>query len=239
MPPSKPRSSNGADPDCAGCGGLGVYTLNVPSNDPRFGKLFDCECTAAYRAGRLQAICGLNREELRVTLDDVIGVGPGTSAMLAAAQAFVARPVGILTIWGVPGNAKTLVLQGIVNTCTAQGVLAIYVTFFDLVNYVRDAFNEQRDGRYESAYQRLMRFAAARVLVIDEVDKVKVTDWTVELETAIFDRRYRDGLAGLTGTVLAMNSNPDRLPEWIYSRLRDGRNHIVENRDPDMRRLMR
>lgn len=216
-----------------------MYTLNVPRHDPRFGKLFDCECTAAYRAARLQAICGLNREELQVTLDDVISVGPGTSAMLAAAQAFVTKPAGILTIWGAPGNAKTLALQGIVNTCTRQGVLAIYVTFFDLVSYVRDAFNEQRDGRYESAYQRMLRFAEARVLAIDEVDKVKVTDWTVELETAIFDRRYRDGLAGLTGTVLAMNSNPDRLPGWIYSRLCDGRNRIIENRDPDMRRLMR
>ena len=233
------QNSNGADPNCTACGGLGVYSLNVPLGDPRYGKLFDCECTAAYHAAHLQQISGLNADEQHVMLGDVIESGPDTAAMLAAARSFVAQPTGILTLWGGPGNAKTLVLQGVVNESTQRNVMAVYVTLYDLINYVRDAFNEQRDGKYESAYRRMQRFATARVLAIDEVDKVKATDWTVELETAIFDRRYRDGLARLSGTVLAMNTNPDRLPEWIYSRLSDGRNRIIENRDPDMRRLMR
>jgi hypothetical protein len=104
---------------------------------------------------------------------------------------------------------------------------------------VREAFNEVGDGRYESAYKRMMKIATCSILSIDELDKVKITDWTQELQTAIFDRRYRDGLARKSGTILAMNSAPDRLPEWIYSRLSDGRNRIIHNPDQDMRRLMR
>lgn len=218
---------------------MGYYSLNVPFGDPRFGKAFPCECTAAARAARLQAVCGLNVDEQRVTLDDVIEAGPGTAAMLAAAHAFVAQPAGLLTLWGKCGNAKTLILQGIVNESIGAGRVAVYVTCLDLLEYIREAYNERQDGRYESAWKRLESFAAVDVLCIDEVDKVKASDWVVERESSLFDKRYRSGLARLSGTVLAMNTNPDRLPDWIYSRLSDGRNRILENRDPDMRRLMK
>jgi len=40
------------------------------------------------------------------------------------------------------------------------------------------------------------------------------------------------------GTVIAMNESPDALPQWISSRLRDGRNRIVHNADPDVREMM-
>ncbi len=234
-----PPNSNGADPNCPSCGGLGVYSLNVPLGDPRYGKLFDCECTAAFRAARLQQISGLNPDEQQITLNDVIESGPGTAAMLTAARSFVAQPAGFLTLWGGPGNAKTLTLQGIVNECIQHNIMAVYVTCLDLLDYLREAFNEKQDGRYESAWKRMERFTNIQVLCIDEVDKVKPSEWTIERETAIFDKRYRQGLACRAGTVLAMNANPDRLPDWIYSRLSDGRNRIIENRDPDMRRLMR
>jgi len=233
------QNSNGADPNCTACGGLGVYSLNVPLGEPRYGKLFDCECTSAYRATRLQQISGLNADEQHVTLGDVIESGPDTAAMLAAARSFVAQPTGILTLWGGPGNAKSLVLQGVVNECIQHNVMAVYVTCLDLLDYIREAFNDKQDGRYESAWKRMERFANVQVLCIDEVDKVKASEWAIERETAIFDKRYRLGLARQSGTVLAMNANPDRLPEWIFSRLSDGRNRIIENHDPDMRRLMR
>ncbi len=218
---------------------MGFYSLNVPIGDPRFGKTYPCECTAPQRAARLQAISGLNPEEQHITLADIFESGPGTYAMLAAARAFVERPAGMLTLWGGPGNAKTLTLQGIINESIRAGRLAVYVTMLDLIEYIREAYNERNDNRYESAWKRLEKFAGVDILCIDEVDKVKTSDWTIERETALFDKRYRSGLARMSGTVLAMNANPDRLPDWIYSQLSDGRNRIIENRDPDMRRLMR
>ncbi len=77
------------------------------------------------------------------------------------------------------------------------------------------------------------------VLAIDEFDKLKVTEWYEEFETMLMSRRYRDAVDGLSGTVLAMNSDPAKLPEHIYSRLSDGRNLILHNTDPDLRSLMR
>jgi chromosomal replication initiation ATPase DnaA len=233
------NTNNGADPNCPHCGGQGFYGYNVPIGDPRFGKAFPCDCTAAYRSAQLQAISGLNIDEQHVTLADVIESGPGTSAMVSAARAFVTQPAGIVTFWGGTGNAKTLVLQGVVNECIQRGVMAIYVTMLDLIEYIREAYNDKQDQRYESAWKRMERLAQVPVLCLDEVDKVKASEWTIERETAIFDKRYRLGLARQVGTLLAMNANPDRLPEWIYSRLSDGRNKIIRNADPDMRGLMR
>lgn len=236
MPPAQPsRTDGGADPHCSICGGLGYLSANVEINDPIFGKLLPCDCTAAYRASLLQTISGLTGDELAARLDDVRTAGPGTAAMLSAARSFLEKPAGMLTLWGGVGNAKTLILQAVVNECIEQGVMAVYVTMLDLLEYIREAYN----GQAESAWRRLDRFATVPVLAIDEVDKVKVSDWSLERETSLFDKRYRLGVSRMAGTLIAMNVNPDRLPEWIYSRLCDGRNQIIHNTDPDMRRLMK
>lgn len=180
-------------------------------------------------------MCGLNDEERNVRFDDIVASGPGTKAMLDAARGLVAFPAKIVTLWGGPGNAKTTVLQAVVNECLALNVSAVYVTLYDLVNWVRDAFRDDTD----SAWGRVHRLTNVTLLAVDEFDKIKSTEWSDELQTAVIDRRYRDGLAGLVGTVLAMNGNPNQLPEWIRSRLSDGRNVIVHNADPDLRPRMK
>jgi hypothetical protein len=241
-PPSTPRTDNGADPACAICGGLGRYSLNVPTHDPRFGRLFPCDCTAAWRAARLQELSGLYGEERNVMLSDIIDAGPGTRAMIEAGRVIIEQPRGILTLWGTCGNAKTLVLQGVVNECIARGIDAVYVTMLDLIEYIREAYQEGQEGINGSAWQRMDRFTAVRVLAIDECDKVKRSEWVLERQTAIFDKRHRLGLAGHCGTMLAMNADPNDpavMPDWISSRLNDGRNRIIHNADPDMRRLMK
>ena len=116
-----------------------------------------------------------------------------------------------------------------------RGVSAVYTTFYDLVGYVREAFKRES----ESAWRRVLHFQSVRALAIDEFDKVKTSEWIEELETAVIDRRYRDGLAGQRGTIIAMNSNVDSLPDWIESRLRDGRNRVIGNDDPDVRPMLR
>lgn len=217
------------------CGGIGWYSLDLPVGHPQFGRALPCECQARRRAEILQAVCGLNEDERLARLGDVVAAGPGTAAMLDAARAFIAKPAGILTVWGKCGNAKTTVLQAIVNECLDRNLSAVYVTLYDLINWVRDAFRDDTD----SAWGRVHRLTAVSVLCIDEFDKIKITEWSEELQTAVLDRRYRDGLSGRVGTVLAMNSDPNHLPEWIYSRLCDGRNRIVHNADPDLRPRMR
>lgn len=234
-----PAVQRNAPPRCERCGDLEFVLIPDPALPRSAWTPAVCpDCATWRRAERIQAMCGLNNEERKVTLADVIHSGHDTGVMVSAAQSFIREPVGMLTIHGGVGNGKTLALQSIVNGCLLNDVMAIYTTGYDLVNHVREAFSLDSN----SARLRVKEFCAVTVLAIDEVDKVRFTDWVIELQSAIFDRRYRDGLARKCGTVLAMNKPPHECFgewDWIISRLSDGRNTIVENHDPDMRRLMR
>lgn len=189
------------------------------------------------RVVEMQKICGLTDLELNASLDDIDAKPRSdTERMIAEARRFIDRPIGMLTIYGSCGNAKTVVEQAIVNACIKRNRGAIYTTFYDLVSYVREAYQQ---GATDSAWARMRRLQNIPVLCIDELDKVKYTEWVQEVETQLIDARYRLGIAGELGTVLAMNGDIDNLPTHLQSRLRDGRNVIVRNRDKDMRGLMR
>lgn len=218
---------------CQDCLGLGYISANVPVEDPLFGKLLPCSCTTTDRSARLQRLSGLTIDERAERLSHIARTGGQTDVMLNAAQAFVLNPRGFLTVYGGSGNAKSLMLRAVVNECLDRQIEAVYVVMKDLVDYVRDAIHED-----DSAAARLKRFKRVRVLAIDEFDKIKSSDWVRELETDVIDRRYRDGLAGATGTVIAMNEPPSALPDHIASRLRDGRNVLINNTDQDLRSLM-
>ena len=184
----------------------------------------------------LQKLSGLTDAERAVRLDDIVAdAASGTGRMLSAARDFVKQPIGFLTLYGSTGNAKTAVLHGVVNELVDQQIEAVYVTAFDVLGYIRAAFDKEHDVIDDTAHDRLKRLERVRVLCLDELDKIKWSDWVEEQITDLIDARYRLGLDGEVGTVVAMNASPDKLPAWIYSRLRDGRNVMIENRDADVR----
>lgn len=231
------RSTAAAAPnaDCSECGGSGWLRYDVPFGHPQFGKAVRCGCKHDQDVQRLQALSGLTAGERAVRVEDIVATGAGTKGMVEAAQAFIQNPSGILIIHGSTGNAKTTALQGIVNALVGQGVQAVYVTAFDIAGYIRKAFNKDRDVVDLDAHERLKKLVSLRVLCIDELDKVRWSEWVEEQFTDLIDGRYRLGLDWEVGTVIAMNAHPETLPPWIYSRLRDGRNRIIENNDPDVR----
>lgn len=225
-------------PTCEICEDTGYYRLDLPFGHPQFGKAIRCECKAQEDAQRLQRLSGLHESERKIRLADIETSRPGTARMVNACKDFLAYPFQIVTIHGGPGNGKTMVLQAAVNQSLESGKRAIYVTSFDLISYIRAAFNPQ-DKKVidEDAYSRLRRFEEIEILAIDEFDKVRMTEWVQEQITDLIDRRYRLALEGQAGTLIAMNGDPVNLPDWIYSRLRDGRNQIINNSDNDLRPL--
>jgi len=158
---------------------------------------------------------------------------PQTAVMLEACALFLDRPVGTLVIHGTSGNAKTVALQACVNALVGVGMEAVYITAFDLISYIRDAFTDTCDIKNASAYDRIVRFGTVPFLAIDELDKVKWTPWVEEQITDLIDRRYRLAQDQKAGTMLAMNGDPRDLPVWIYSRLSQG--EIIKNDDSDLR----
>lgn len=195
---------------------------------------------------RMQAISGLQAYERNVTLRDVVDSGKATIRAVKWAALLRGKGSGFLTIWGGPGNGKTMILQAMVNEFVLNGTQAVYVVFSDLITWMRDGYSHGNS----SALDRLSKIAEVPFLAIDEWDKVKETEWLMEFKSNVMDRRYRNALSGCSATALAMNKDPqdvfDDMP-WMLSRLRDGRfafefdklSHpipaIIENSDPDLR----
>lgn len=226
---------------CNVCDDTGFYRYDVPLGDPRFGKLIRCGCKANEDAKRLQRLSGLTDFERSQTLDHIETEDrPGTMAMVMHCKRFIKFPNTMLTLWGGSGNAKSMALQSVVNHFVDDHVEAIYITAFDLISYIRAAFQKSSGNdltiKDDSAYQRLAQFERVRILAIDEFDKVRVTDWVQEQLTDLVDRRYRLAMDERAGTLIAMNDDPRNLPSWMYSRL--AQNVIVHNSDSDMRPQM-
>lgn len=181
------------------------------------------------------AASGLNPLERKIAFADIETNGrPGAAKMMGAARAFIAEDRrGFLTVHGGFGNGKSTILKAIVNDCITAGVEARYVTMTEVMVYAREAFDSQQQG--DSDYGRIARLAKTQVLVIDEVDKARVTDYAREVQTHLFDVRYRN--AHQLGTVVAWNGRFDAIDlPWVRSRLSEY--PVVENSDADMRPLI-
>lgn len=242
MQTEKPRSeslpSENKPSVCETCNGTGFYRVDVPFGHPQFGKAIRCDCKKNEDAERLQRLSGLTESERNIRLDDIDTSRPGTAEMVRQCKNFLAYPFEILTIWGLPGNAKTMALQAVINHSLDAGKHAVYITSFDLIAYIRAAFNQDKKIIDDDSYSRLRRFEEIEILAIDEFDKVRMTEWVQEQVTDLIDRRYRLALNRQAGTLLAMNDDPSLQPSWIYSRLSDGRNQIINNQDSDLRPLI-
>jgi DNA replication protein DnaC len=202
----------------------------VDLDHPAFGRLVPCPvCNAGER------LAGLNPMEREIKLSDLETEGrPGAAAMVRAARAWIAQGrTGFLTFHGGYGNGKSTVLRAIVNDCIEQRVDVRYITMTEVMIYVKEAFDSEQRG--DSDYGRIARLASTPVLVIDELEKARITDYAREVQTHLFDTRYRN--SHLFGTVVAWNGPFTALDlPWVQSRL--SQFQVVFNTDSDMRPLL-
>ena len=215
---------------CPDCNGQRYYTYDVEVGHPYFGRIFPCPtCNkdAFYRS------CGLNESERKITLESIdTNDRPGTAKAVQAAREFIKKPVGFLSIHGNFGNGKTTILQAVVNAIVNSGREARYLTAADLLAYLRDTFNSETK---ESDYDRLNELARVPVLCIDELDKLRDTPYSRELQQELINLRYRD--ARILGTVLAWNGDTNALPwQAVISRMSEFT--VIHNTDSDIRKLL-
>ena len=152
--------------------------------------------------------------------------------MVDAASKFIYRPRGFLSFHGGNGTGKTKAAMAIINAIVARGIEARYITASELLAYMRDTFN---DATKQTDYDRIHELARIPVLCIDELDKLRDTPYSREIQQELINLRYRD--AEILGTVLVWNGELNDLP-WPAVISRVSEFTVIKNSDPDMRKLI-
>lgn len=222
------NASQTFDP-CPECNGARYFRYDVPQEHPYFGRLFPCP---VCNKSTMEFLSGLNDAERQITFSSMIKSADraGSARMIIAGEAFAKNPVGFLSIHGSYGNGKTMCLMAIVNAVIAQGIEARYMTAADLAAHMRKAFSSAE--KTEDDYDRLHVLAHIPVLAIDEMDKLRDTAYSREIQQELINLRYRS--AGILGTVLAWNGDLNALPfPAIISRAQEFA--VIANYDVDIR----
>lgn len=126
-----------------------------------------------------------------------------------ATRVYAAAPAGDLLLLGACGTGKTHLAVAI-----AQETEGTYTTMMRLIRHIRDAW---KPGCKETDQQRIDRYAALPLLVIDEVGLQSGTENERQLATEVIDGRYVAELP----TVIVSNETPDGLGRILGPRVMD------------------
>jgi DNA replication protein DnaC len=109
-------------------------------------------------------------------------------------------------------------------------VMGRYITLPDLLQEIRDLFGEGDD----KAEQLVQNYRKAKVLCLDEIDKVSLTGWAMQTIFRLLNSRYEERESLLT--VMATNTLPENMPAelgYLASRMREG--DVIAVAGPDVR----
>jgi len=106
------------------------------------------------------------------------------------ARLFVAKPQGTLVLYGSFGTGKTHLLSAICNEALIKhkttSLFALAPDLFASIQY--------RIGRNEDYYDLVDRAGRTSLLILDDIDKAKWTEFREEIYLSIIDKRVNRGL---------------------------------------------
>ena len=135
---------------------------------------------------------------------------------------------------GDNGRGKTHLLCALVNGCRSGRVWSQYTKSATVLDDLRQSYNDP-DGSATLVIRR--RYENIPVLIVDELDRVKWTDWAAEQLFAILDARYMAKKATWFGSNLGPSAleSLSGTTKALVSRMSSG--EIVALNGPDFRPL--
>jgi len=166
---------------------------NVPCQCPDCDKRTRLSVTS-YREEHAQKNAGMQSQNtpryVERTFERFI-IDTDNSAAYDAAKAVVDDPSRGLGLYGSFGVGKSHLGAAIANGCKARGIGAIYIGVEELLANIRATY-DAKGGNTEHAMIRSC--ATIPVLVLDDLGKEALTDWTVRTLFSLVNRRYEQSL---------------------------------------------
>lgn len=235
------------DLPCPLCDGKGVYTLDVPLTDPRFGRFQRCPNHPVEddremhqrlrRFGNLDGYRDKTFENFRVShLGGSYTPNNVTSLYNAksVAEGYAENPIGWIVYEGPYGSGKTHLAVAIANTrLELYGEQVVFITAPDLLDLLRATFGPESEASYDAYFERIRNVS---LLVLDDLGVENPSGWAKEKLFQLLNFRHVNRLP----TVVTTNTPFDDLDPRISSRMMQGEivKHIRINA-PDYRRVAR
>jgi DNA replication protein DnaC len=136
------------------------------------------------------------------------------------ARAFAAHPEGTLALYGSFGTGKTHLLAAIANAVIAAGRSCRFASVVSLFDALQERIEQRQD------YHELVRQAlGAPLLVLDDLDKLKPSEFREETLYKLMNGRCNAGLP----LVISSNNAPNDLERWVGSA---GRSRLMQGLIP-------
>ena len=210
-------------PDCLLCAGSGWLRQDLKPGQPDFGKMLLCPNVSLERLPYAERY-GLTADERGLNWEHVLDLDNVLQAVEALRKT-LEQGYGWVYLWGSYGTAKSLLLKASVAQALRQNSPAAYTRMAEILDHLRSAYNTT-DPSWESE-RRLEWWAGLPVLAIDELDRIRQTDYALERQFLLLDRRYQQALHRQSVTLIAANSDPANQDGYLFDRIRDGRFAIV------------
>ncbi|MGZ3626538.1 MAG: DnaA ATPase domain-containing protein [Ktedonobacteraceae bacterium] len=136
------------------------------------------------------------------------------------AQAFAAETVGTLALYGSYGSGKTHLLAAIANAVASSGRICRFASVVSLFDALQERIQIGQD------YHELLRKAIeAPLLVLDDLDKLKPSEFREETLYKLLNGRCNAGLP----LAISSNNAPNDLERWVGSA---GRSRLMQGLIP-------
>lgn len=133
---------------------------------------------------------------------------------------------GMLWLQGDYGIGKTVLARAATAEAVTEFRSAKFYRQMELINWLRSSYSQ--DNGQAELMRRMKEIVSVKWLVIDEIGRVNVTDFSNEVMGEIVDTRYRMALKKQAMTVLISNDPPEQvLSAYLVDRVRDVKNKVL------------